>query len=94
MAATTIKWRRRRRPLRRPGAVATALITWATFLAVFVLLSLQLRSGRDPVLSAERPAVIRRVVVTKVVHGAAAPAVAAPSAPAPSAPAPVTTSSS
>ena len=42
----------RRRPFRRPGTTATALVTWAVFVAVFVLLALQLRAGRDPVLGA------------------------------------------
>jgi hypothetical protein len=41
---------RRRRPFRRPGSTAAALATWAVFVAVFVILALQLRAGRDPVL--------------------------------------------
>jgi hypothetical protein len=85
MAATTTE---RRRPFTRPGSAVPALVAWAAFVAVFAVLVLQLRAGRDPVLgAAKRPVLVRRVVVTRVVRDRA-PAPAAP------APAPVTTQSS
>jgi hypothetical protein len=77
---TTI--RRRRRPFKRPGAHASAVLLWAAFLAVFVLLALQMSSAPE-----EPPVLVRRIVVTKVAHDA--PAASAPAAPAPAAPAPV-----
>ena len=93
---TTI--RRRRRPFKRPGAHASAVLLWAAFVAVFVLLAVQMRS--QPKTEPKAPVLVRRIVVTKVVHDApaSAPAPAAPAAPAPPpvapAPAPVTTQSS
>jgi hypothetical protein len=102
---TTI--RRRRRPFKRPGAHASALLLWAAFVVVFVLLAVQMKSQPKP--EPEAPVLVRRIVVTKVVHDApaasasapapaAAPPAPAPAAPAPApvapAPAPVTTQSS
>jgi hypothetical protein len=77
---------------KRPAAAPVAAATTALFLMALVLLSWQLRTGRDPVLGAgkaepRREVVVRRIVKRTVVTRLVAANPPAPSAPAASAPA-------
>jgi hypothetical protein len=75
---------------KRPAAAPVAAATTALFLMALVLLSWQLRTGRDPVLGAgkaePREVVVRRIVKRTVVTSLVAANPPAASAPAASVP--------
>jgi hypothetical protein len=83
---------------RRPGRPSPAPIVfgaWVAFVAVFVLLALQLRAGRDPALGAPAPsaspAAERKVVVRRIHRRVVVTTVLPPRAHATAPPAPATT---
>lgn len=91
--AATMTDARPRRP-RRPSGLPVHLLALGLFLAVLALLALQMRAGRDPLVTAAEPeprqVVVRRVerrVIITVERAARAPGASAPAAYVPGEPA-------